>query len=435
MSSILCNSLRACSQQIGSAHRGNLLCLSFHLLIAWVAMFVVNNSELTAQDKPKAESECKDLINPDDLIILRTSAQKFRKAMNKGNLSQADINVIKEFARIQVLQMSLEEKRKSLPDIRKTVKQNFLRPSQAATELLLAEITRQCKKLLNCPLPVRLNAVLLIGELNQTQANLAKRLPAVPYEGKTEVLLSVIKDPKQHQAVKIAAVNGLYRVCKDSSLKVSMRKKIGVAVVAELNNPKADPWYKRVCIATLGVVDDLYDARRKPYIIQTLCEILIDNQQPWLVRATAANALGRAKMDGQINLPLVNHEIARFTYDLAVQFNRKPRQYYWKSCVFLTYTAYRKRDLQDKALLDRIKSSLLGKYRTNVEETYKQILPIINAIYSSPKPLPKTKIPPVSKAKLQALKDFIEKNPPASLSVAPGAPPLRKPVAVDKDEK
>ncbi len=413
---------------------GNLLRFSFRSLLVWLAFFLVGVPASVAQNKSDAKTECKDLIDPDDLVILRSSAPKFRKAMSKGSLSQADINVIKEFARVQVLQMSLEEKRKSLPDIRRSIKQSFLRPSQAASELLLSELTKQCEKLLNCPLPVRLNAVLLIGELNQTQANLAKNLPAVPYEGKTEVLLSVIKDPKQHQAVKIAAVNGIYRVCKDSGLKVSLRKKVGQVVVAELKNPEADAWYKRVCIATLGVVDDLYDARRKPYIIQTLCEILIDNQQPWLVRATAANALGRAKMDGQTNLPLINHEIARFTYDLGVQFNRKPRQYYWKICVFQTYTAYRKRDQQDEALLDRVKSGPLSKHRSDVEKTYKQILPIINAIYSSPKPLPKTKIPPVPKAQLQALKDFIEKNRPSSYSVAPGSPPLRKPEA-DKEKK
>ena len=403
----------------------------FRLIVVCLLLVVAIDSRSVAQEKPAAVAECKNLIKPSDLKQLKADAQKFRKAMGKSSLSQSDINTIKNFARIQVLQMSLEEKRRSLPDIRKTIKQDFLRASSASTELLLAELLKQSQKLLNCPLPVRLNAVLLIGELNRTPANLTKKIPAVPYEEKTEVLLSIIKDPKQHPAVKIAAVNGLYRVCKDSSLKVTLRKKVGATVVAELKNPKADTWYKRVCIATLGVVDDLYDARRKPYIIQTLSAILTDNQEAWLVRAAAANALGRAKMDGQINLPLINYEIARFMYDLARQFNRNPRHYYWKTCVFQVYTAYRKLDARDIALLDRVKSPPLSKHRSNVEETYDQILPIINAIYSTPKPLPKVKIPAVPKDRLEALKDFIEKNRPANLSLAPGLPPLHQ-AAADK---
>ncbi len=409
--------------------------LSSLSLLAFLAILIVKLPVSVAQDAPKKKIETKELVTQTDLKKLRSLYPNFRKAVGKSNPSQSETNVIKDYIRIQILQMSLEEKREDLPAIRKTVKQHFaMRLSQAARDLILSETVKNSKMLLKYPLPVRLNAVMLIAELNQTSANIAKSLPAIPYEGKTETLLAVIRDAEQHQAVKIVAVNGLYRLCKDSSIKVSLRKKIGVAVVQELKKPESDPWYKRVCMEALSVVDDLYDARRKPYIIQALCEILIDNQQHWQVRAVAAYSLGRVKMDGQINLPLINHEIARYTHELGMQFNRKPKEYYWKICVFRVYSAYRKVNERDVALLDRVKGAPLSKHSANVRATYDHILPIVNDVYSRPNPLPKSKVSPIPDDKLKALKDFIEKNVPASFAVAPGSTPLRKTAAPEKKE-
>lgn len=420
MSSISRDHFRACSQQTVPVCWGHkFLVYSFSLFIL-LAVNVSVSSVASAQDGAETKVNTEELVTEEEVKAQKRALPNFFKTLAKTSLNQADILVIKSFLRIQVLQMSLDSKKLELSAIRKKIKQNFIRARQPATDLLLPEITKQCEKLLKHPLPVRLNAVMLITELNQTRFNAGKKQAAVPYEGKAGSLIAIVSDPSQHQAVKVVAVNGLHRLCKDANLKIDLRKKIATALIKELKNSETEPWYQRVCIETLGVVNDLYDTQRKPYIVQMLCEILIDNQRPWLVRAGAACSLGRTKMDGQINLPLINYEVARFTYDLGLQHNQKPRSYHWKMCFFQAYSAYRKKDARDTAWLDRVKNASLSKHKTIVEAAYQRILPVVNEVIGRMKPQT------ISKKTLEDLKKFIDENPPANLSVAPGSKPLRE---------
>lgn len=418
------------SQQIVPTCWGKMFWLYSISLLAFLVVNAPDLSVVLAQDEAAkeiavAQVSTEELVTSDEVDSLRKLAPNYYKAISKTSLSQSEVQTIKDFARIQVLQMSLESKKRELPDIRKKIKRDFTRAKQPGTDLLLSEITAQCQKLLKHSMPVRLNAVMLLSELNQSQGNIGKKESAVPYEGKADTLLAILKDPGQSQAVKVIAVRGLDRLCKDASLKVDLRKKIALSLIGEIKKANIEPWYKLVCVETLGAVDDLYDTQRKPYIIQALCEVLIDNKQPWLVRAEAAHSLGRTKMDSSINVALINYEVARFAYDLSLQFNRNTKLYYWKKSFFQVYTTYRKVTQRDTAFLDRVTKAPLTKHKTNVEAAYKVILPVVNEVVGQPSP----QTIKISKTALENLKDFIDKNPPANLSVAPGLKPLRQVVA------
>ncbi|MBL4883860.1 MAG: hypothetical protein JKY95_04885 [Planctomycetaceae bacterium] len=436
MSLISRDNFQACSQQVVSQQIvptcwGKIFWLYSISLLAFLVVNAPNLSVVLAQDEAAkkeavAEVNTEELVTTEEVGSQRKLAPNYYKAISKTSLSQSEVQAIKNYTRIQVLQMSLESKKRELPNIRKKIKRDFSRAKQPGTDLLLSEITAHCQKLLNHPMPVRLNAVMLISELNQSQGNIGKKEAAIPYEGKADTLLAIVKNPVQSQAVKVIAVRGLDRLCKDASLKVDLRKKIASSLIVEIKKANIQPWYKLVCVETLGSVDDLYDTQRKPYIIQALCEVLIDNKQPWLVRAEAAHSLGRTKMDANTNVALINHEVARFAYDLSLQFNRNTKLYYWKKSFFQVYTTYRKLTQQDTAFLDRVSKAPLSKHKTNVEAAYKVILPVVNEVVGQPSPQT-TKI---SKTALEKLKDFIDNNPPASLSVAPGSKPLRQAAAV-----
>ncbi|MCA8984578.1 MAG: hypothetical protein KDA76_12495 [Planctomycetaceae bacterium] len=359
------------------------------------------------------EESLPELVTEADLKLLRTSAPQYFKALGASSLNQTDANLIREFMRLQVLQMSMKSNERLLPDIREKLKREIdLRAKPPARDVMLQEIVKNCKLLLKYPLPIRLNAVMLITELNETSGDLAKGIPPAPYQGMTEALLDVIGDPNQHEALKVAAVNGLLRICRDSNPRVDIRLKMAEMLVKELESTTTSEWYRMVAIQTLARTDVLNDAQRRPFVVQKLAEILVDTKQGWRVRADAAYALARVPMDTTINVPLLLHEIARFAHDMSLQYNNTKDAAHWRYCMVRLYLVFRPEDARDTALLDRITRNPLNKFRTEVQGLYDVVLPVINDVIEF---VPQQAI---SAANSTKLKSWIDGNPPANLSVS-----------------
>ncbi|MCA8989827.1 MAG: hypothetical protein KDA78_19420, partial [Planctomycetaceae bacterium] len=222
------------------------------------------SGELAAQpDNP--------LITEADTEILRRKAIDYNKALGASSLTQADIALLNEMSKAQVLQMSLSSKQRELSDIRERIKRDMnLLAKPAARGAILPQFAQHATTLLkDQPLPVRINACMLLTELNEEPPVIQKQIPAVPFLGVADALIQVLADPDQHTAVKIIAAKGLMRICRDGKPKVDLRTRIADVMVDQLKTQGSNEWYRRTLIESVSWTSVLFDKTRKPYIIQT----------------------------------------------------------------------------------------------------------------------------------------------------------------------
>jgi len=374
-----------------------------------LTLFVVLSSFCGAAFAQNTE----ELVSEADIKALRQKAPDYFKALNSSSLSQADIKLLHEFMRVRVLQMSIASKERELSGIREKLKGEIkLRAKPPARAVMLEAIVENARLLLDHPRPVKLNAVMLITELNEDPGQITKSIPPKPYLGMVDTLLEVINDPDQHESLKVVATNGLHRLCRDNSPKVDMRLRIAETLIKQLNDSNNSEWFRMVAIQALSRTDVLNDATRKPFVVQKLAEILVDPKQGWRARAEAAAALGRVQMDASINVELLLHEIARFAYEMGQQYNRAVSQPQWRYCAIRLYLAFKPEDPADTSLLDRVGRAPLSRFRGDVQDVYGLVLPVVNGIMGS---LPPQRIP---EDDLKALKEWIDANAPDNLSVS-----------------
>jgi len=370
----------------------------------------------------QGEVNNQELVNDAQLQQLKRNGPQLFTAMGQTNLKQADIALLSEMTQIQVLQMSRKDKQTELADIRERLKRDLnLRATPAVRSVMIPEVIKNCEALLQHPLPVRLNACLLITEMNEEPGQVARQVPAKPWVGMTDPLLKVLNDPEQHVAVKVIAANGLMRLCQDGSPKVDVRSRIADTMISELNKPNLHEWYQRTLVQAVSYTDVLFDKARRPYIVQKLAEILVDSKQPWSVRAEAAAGLGRTNMNGEINVSLVSHEIVRFAHEMGQQFNANPKAPHWRYCAFRVYTAYKPESSGKQALLTRTQSPPLSGYRAEVASAYDVVLPVVNGILSNNVANPKAMAPTI----LEKADTWLDQNPPPNLTIGPNVKPLR----------
>lgn len=382
-------------------------------------------SSLLVQATPAYAQGDGELIKEADLDFLKRKKFEYTKALGTTNITQADIALLTEYNRIQILQMSLKSQLRQLSKIREQLKRDLnLLAKPPARSVLLPLIIKHCEQLNEQPLPVRLNACLLITELNEEPPNIPKQIPATPFTGIADPLIAIISEKNQSEALKIIATNGLMRLCQDGSPKVDIRSRIADALIAQLKQPNLNEWYKRSLVEAVSQTSVLFDKTRTPYIVQTLAEILINPMEPWTVRAEAASGLGRTEMNREINLTLINYEIVRFAHEMGQQYNAKPNAPHWRLCAFRLYTAYQPEFSNSTALLTRVKSAPFTAYRAEIQGAYDVVLPLANGILKLPPPPGAKPVPPKV---LSDLKAWLDANTPENDIIGPNTKPLKNP--------
>jgi hypothetical protein len=145
---------------------------------------------------------------------------------------------------------------------------------------------------------VRVNAMLLIGELNAVEAVTLTGLPT-PLPAAVPILVAAIEDPNQIDAVRAAALVGLLRHAKFNGLTdATLRTQVAGAMLKLVRNgeipagqtPEGHAWIRGQAAEILGYLGMVGTNAAVP---NALAAMVADPKLSLSSRCTAANALGR----------------------------------------------------------------------------------------------------------------------------------------------
>ena len=129
----------------------------------------------------------------------------------------------------------------------------------------------------------RVNAMLLIGELNDVEDSKAPR----PMTAALPKLIATVNDPKQLDAVKVAAIVGIIRHGQSKAITTpGARSAVGRPMLNLVQSKTADAWMRGQAAEVLGMLGSAAVAK-------DLAAMAGDSSLLFSARCTAARALGR----------------------------------------------------------------------------------------------------------------------------------------------
>ena len=221
------------------------------------APLVINSEELPPNyTPPKDRNPLLDLdmpiALPDELEKLKKEDGKFQQVLNKAQSDDAGKAIIKAGIRYRLAQMTLKENYQAenskkqayfITTLRNNLRRDLNGAGSAAKDLkpaaitefrrnLMLEFVKQAAPLLENNLYVRIQVVILMGELELVVGDASKGIATEAFTPVFDTFVKVILDPKQDVSVKIAAVNGLTRILKIGTANVNERTRIAEAVIS-----------------------------------------------------------------------------------------------------------------------------------------------------------------------------------------------------------
>ena len=350
---------------------------------------------------------------------------KYRQVIMRGEVpGAAEKKLIRDGVRYRLAPMTRPDQRKNLPKLRNDVLSDLRQCSSAngapmqARDVFLDALVDEPSKLLKNNFVVRLNAVILLAELNSREKEEKIGQREIPLYQASVPLLKVLKDPEQMEAVKIWAVKGLARIAADPEFKTESRQEIVEALVEELHlSEKSNAWYQRRVIEGLGTIGAIEDRSKRPIVVVELTKIMVNPKREWVVRAEAAHSIGRLKLDNNIDVGRVSVEVAHLAEQMSKAYAQEklPKSIYWKDCFWTLYQAYQPANQEERAkgygLLVQVERGALQSHRKLVQETYQLVVPLAGAVLNN-KPENVT-------SRLEALAKWVGDNRPKNLRIAP----------------
>ncbi len=329
-------------------------------------------------------------------------ADKPNTVFRNAQLTDANKKIIEKWAKQRLYQMTLKKERRSLHELRAQFSREFsyagiardvpAKDVKAFRYYLCQEVTKRATELLKNNFYVRLNAAIILANLNLTDEDAKKQIEEHAYAKAALPLVEVLKTKtgggidEQLQAVKIQAAIGLGRIGMLSpltDLDVATRNSMADALIAQLQDPNAHEWYQKRLLDALGELDFQNDVNSgKPIILEALSEVLVDKERDLCVRARAARALGRCHLPPGINAEKLVFQILLLENEMALQYQKDPDAYYWLDCFSDLYFAFHPVSEQEMKLFgSKRPPGLNAKGLGNaVRDAYTELLPIASHV-------------------------------------------------------
>ncbi|MHB8901771.1 MAG: hypothetical protein ACYC6Y_23700 [Thermoguttaceae bacterium] len=149
---------------------------------------------------------------------------------------------------------------------------------------------------LDLPPTTRLNAILMIGELNEIEAGPGAK-PPKPLAKALPILLNRATDAQQIDAVRVGALIGIRRHCRLLDPAAPVPNEVVQALVSLLRAKESErvrskeghAWMRQLAVQTFA---DLRGRPNTPAVAKELVGIIAETDSPEFLRFTAAEALG-----------------------------------------------------------------------------------------------------------------------------------------------
>lgn len=375
---------------------------------------------------------------PDELEKLKKEDGKFQGVLNKAESDDAGKAVIKAGIRYRLAQMTLKENHQAenskkqpyfITKLRNDLRRDLNGAASAARHLkpeaikefrrnLMLEFVKQAAPLLENNLYVRIQVVILMGELELVSGDASKGIATEAFTPVFDTFVQVILDPKQDVSVKIAAVNGLTRILRIGTPNVIERTRIAEAVISELDSVNAadrpsEGWYELRLVGTLGSA--ALDQLKQAIVVTALKKVVSDPKRSWTVRTEAAKALGRVPLPPASNPASVVFVVGEMALQLSKAAQQAPADPQWKSAFWKTYLAFWPVDANEKDVTKANKAGLLNNpvVAGGAKAASAHITPLCATILKGGR---------LTAAQLQALEAWVAAN-----ALGAAAPPEPKP--------
>ncbi len=356
------------------------------------------------RDPPASMLEEKNLLTPEEREQFKKElSAKYSKPTRNGEIRGAEVQAgIRNGIRYRLNELTIAKNRRDLPKIRERLTIQDLRQAGSTAGMkvealrefrrqLLQMVVDETEHLFDNNYYVRLQAALLLGELNLMEEDPAKGFVREAFPPAAKPLCRVILDPEQPEAVKIVSVLSLIRIVRQGNPNVEQKRDIATAVVSELKRTETHYWYQSRLAEVLGSIDVPLDLNREPFVFNVLNSVLKDrNQRDLRVRVQAAWSLGRHPLVPQVDLPQLAADLAAVGLDLAQEHAKNPGQAHWKRSAVTLYFAFKAKNKTDMEATRQREGGLLNNPQAAApaKEAYDQLLPVITSLINGDRVAP-----------------------------------------------
>jgi hypothetical protein len=383
--------------------------------------------------------------------------RKYTKVLRNGVLGSKEKQVIADWAKWRVLGMTRPENHNELYNIRRRVlyevgysaKNLKGGPGTAGFRMfVMQQVAERCEQVLDNNYYVRLQAVMILGNLNLKEYDPTVKpiRPPTAYGQACKPLLEkvlLVSDAVQPDSIKIAAAVGVRRIALLAPRDKDRSRAMAAALIKEFNRTKTHPWYQCRLAEALAAVELKANPKGEAIILQTLGKAVVDlgKARKYPVRAQAAMSLGRASLVRDVNIDLLMYEIVNLGVEMSEQYNAdlaagKALPSHWTNSFLRLYFAFNPVDRLEEDFLyknrldpkDRNagfrKKSLPRPQMTRIESAYQQIKQIVKHVVEQSDKAVKA---PVPAGTIADLKTWMANNTPKYFKVQPGStlPALR----------
>jgi hypothetical protein len=350
-----------------------------------------------AEKDPTMEID-RPLVLGDELKSLKRDLSRYQTNLRKALASDPEKAVIRNGIKYRLALLCLRENRLEVSKLREDLLRDINSAASAMDfpkpegvrdfrKFVLQELVSQATPLLETQnFHVRLQIAILLGELDLTLENDKLALKQEAFFQANVPLVKAIEDPQQPQAIKVAAVNGLFRILRQGNPDVLTRTKIAQAIVNALKDKTLHPWYQMRLVGALSAVDIELDEQRTPFVVNALLAILNDPapERKWYVKAQAAKSLGRVPLPASADPPSVTRAVAAFALKLGKAAQQDPprdgEDPKWRSEFVKLYLAFMPFDDKDLTADKKNKAGLLNNTAAQAKAAYTLIVPLVNTI-------------------------------------------------------
>lgn len=257
--------------------------------------------------------------------------------------------------------------------------------------------------------------ILLLMEVVSPRGNTRMEM----FDETHKVIVRVLMDDTQPDAVKIRAANSAKRYLEKANAIPQIENEIAKALASEAKRRFVGLPYQNAVLLALEhmTAPRQLVSPRQPIALKVAVELMTDKNQPVRTRCRAARLAGRAGYDAQVDYEPVAWLVADVALETSLLYaqSRDKKDISWQLCGWYLYTAFmaeNRAERQEKfGMLNRLPESAV------VKGAYQAILPLVRVLLSGKGNL---------NAAVGSLNKWNQANQPADLEYDPTCPAIAK---------